>query len=194
MTARPADSLRDVRRRLSIARRVWCRPAVSTIRYDPPVPVIASAGSLLREARSRAGMTQAELAARADTTQSVVSAYESGHRQPSLPVLLRLIAATGHALEGGLVATKRGQPVPLAGTLGRRVRRHRREIVGIAERYGARNVRIFGSVARGVERPDSDIDVLVDLPLGTGLFTLGVCVGIWKTSCPPESTWCPRGG
>jgi uncharacterized protein len=33
----------------------------------------------------------------------------------------------------------------------------------IAERHGARNVRIFGSVARGDSRPDSDLDLLVDV-------------------------------
>jgi predicted nucleotidyltransferase len=73
-----------------------------------------------------------------------------------------------------LVAGEARRPtVELAGVLGRRVRRHRREISAIAARYGARNVRVFGSVARGAERSDSDIDVLVDLPDGTGLFTLG---------------------
>lgn len=36
--------------------------------------------------------------------------------------------------------------------------------------YGARRIRVFGSVARGEERPDSDIDFLVDFPLGYDLF------------------------
>jgi predicted nucleotidyltransferase len=40
----------------------------------------------------------------------------------------------------------------------------RREmILRTAERHGARNVRIFGSVARGDARPDSDIDLLVEM-------------------------------
>jgi predicted nucleotidyltransferase/DNA-binding XRE family transcriptional regulator len=116
-------------------------------------------------------MTQAQLAERAGTTQSVVSAYESGRRQPSLPVLLRLIAATGHALEGALVDAD-ARPAPLSGPLGRRVRRRRREILALVADCGARDVRIFGSVARGTERADSDIDLLVDLPSDTGLFTL----------------------
>lgn len=37
----------------------------------------------------------------------------------------------------------------------------REEILRIAARYGARNVRVFGSVARGEEGPDSDVDFLV---------------------------------
>jgi len=137
------------------------------------VPVIESASTLLREARHRSHMTQAQLADRAGTTQSVISAYESGRRQPSLPVLLALIEATGHVLEGSLAPADPARPAPLGGALGRRVRQHRSEILSIAAAYGARNVRVFGSVARGAERTDSDIDLLVDLPEGAGLFTLG---------------------
>jgi len=44
-----------------------------------------------------------------------------------------------------------------------RLRTRRAEILKIAERYGARDVRVFGSAARGEERPDSDIDLLVRL-------------------------------
>ena len=41
---------------------------------------------------------------------------------------------------------------------------HRRktEIIATAARHGARNVRVFGSVARGDDHPESDIDLLVD--------------------------------
>lgn len=39
----------------------------------------------------------------------------------------------------------------------------RDEIVAIVERHGASNVRLFGSVARGDEHPESAIDVLIDL-------------------------------
>lgn len=44
-------------------------------------------------------------------------------------------------------------------------------IVALANRYGARRIRVFGSVARGEERPDSDVDFLVDFPRGYDLFT-----------------------
>ena len=53
----------------------------------------------------------------------------------------------------------------------------RAEILGIAARHGARNVRIFGSAARGDARPDSDIDLLVDLEPGR---TLLDHVGLWQ--------------
>ncbi|MBX9569061.1 MAG: nucleotidyltransferase domain-containing protein [Candidatus Obscuribacterales bacterium] len=39
----------------------------------------------------------------------------------------------------------------------------REQILAIAEKYGARNVRFFGSVARGDCKPDSDIDFLIQL-------------------------------
>lgn len=49
----------------------------------------------------------------------------------------------------------------------------REEILQISAKYGARNVRIFGSVARGEARPDSDIDFLVEMEPGRSLFDLG---------------------
>jgi hypothetical protein len=39
----------------------------------------------------------------------------------------------------------------------------RDEILRIAERHGAYNVRLFGSVARGEAGPDSDVDLLIDV-------------------------------
>ena len=45
----------------------------------------------------------------------------------------------------------------------------RAEILALAERYGAYNVRVFGSVARGEAGPTSDVDLLVDLRPDVGL-------------------------
>ncbi|GMV76207.1 MAG: hypothetical protein AMXMBFR78_31560 [Rubrivivax sp.] len=49
-----------------------------------------------------------------------------------------------------------------------RARRH--EVAALGRRYGARRIRVFGSVARGDETPESDIDFLVDFPAGYDLF------------------------
>ena len=53
---------------------------------------------------------------------------------------------------------------------------YRNQIVAAAEKRGARNVRIFGSVARGDQRHDSDIDFLVDFEPGRSLLDL---TGLW---------------
>ncbi len=49
----------------------------------------------------------------------------------------------------------------------------RGEIAQIARRYGASNIRVFGSVARGDGDQYSDIDFLVDLEFGRSLLDLG---------------------
>lgn len=49
----------------------------------------------------------------------------------------------------------------------------REEILRIAAKHGARNVKIFGSAARGEARPGSDVDFLVELEKGRSLFDLG---------------------
>jgi predicted nucleotidyltransferase len=49
---------------------------------------------------------------------------------------------------------------------------HREEILALAARHGILNVRVFGSVARGEERAESDIDLLVDYNEECDLFSL----------------------
>jgi uncharacterized protein len=53
------------------------------------------------------------------------------------------------------------------------LRERREEILQIAARHGAHNIRIFGSVVRGEARPDSDVDFLVDMEPGRSLFDMG---------------------
>lgn len=136
----------------------------------------ASAGELIRQARRSARLSQAELARRAGVAQPVISAYESDRREPSLGTLTKLIEATGYQLTVALVPGPHlvlGLPDT---RLGRRLRRHRRAIIEIAARRGARNVRVFGSVARGEDTDASDVDLLVDLDLGVGVVSLaGLC-------------------
>ena len=112
-----------------------------------------TAGTLLRRARRRAGLSQAELGAQAGVTQSVISAYESGQRQPSIPALARLMEAAGFELTLGL----RRPPTRLrrlSGPVGRRVRRHRQDLISAAAAHGIQNLRVFGSVARGEDRSE----------------------------------------
>jgi len=59
------------------------------------------------------------------------------------------------------------------------LRAKRAEILRIAARHGARNVRVFGSVARGEADAESDLDVLVDMEPGRSLLDLaGVLVDL----------------
>jgi len=135
---------------------------------DPEPRLLAA--RLLREARQRRGLSQTELARRAGVAQSVISAYESGRRQPALPMLVRLIEVTGLELR---VALCQPDGAALSGPVGRIVQQRRRELVAAARAHGASHVRVFGSVARGDDRPDSDVDLLVDLPTGLGLLGYG---------------------
>ncbi len=127
------------------------------------------AGAVLRDARRRARLSQTDLARRAHVAQSVVSAYESGRREPAFATLARMVAATGHRLLVGLEPDGRSRLGLPDTPLGRRLRRHRSALLAVADRHGASNVRVFGSVARGEDGPDSDVDLVVDLAPGTGL-------------------------
>jgi predicted nucleotidyltransferase len=53
------------------------------------------------------------------------------------------------------------------------LRLRRDEIIALARRYGASNVRVFGSVARGESDAQSDVDFLVDMDHGRSLFDMG---------------------
>jgi len=48
----------------------------------------------------------------------------------------------------------------------------REDILSLAQRHGARKVRVFGSVVHGKERDDSDIDLLVKMETGRDLLDI----------------------
>lgn len=116
-----------------------------------------SASSILRESREQAGLSQRELAQRARTSQPAVQRYESGAVRPRVDTFERLLRACGSSA----VVT-----LPLLGPIGYLVVQHRDEILGLAQTYGVRNVRVFGSVVRCEDTASSDLDLLVDLEEG----------------------------
>jgi predicted nucleotidyltransferase/DNA-binding XRE family transcriptional regulator len=132
-----------------------------------------TAGAVLRQARHAAGLTQREVASRAGVQQSVVSAYESGGREPSLATLSSLVEACGVRLEVHLEAVPTGTGPRAVGPIGRRLRRRRAAVLAVAARHGMTELRVFGSVARGQDTDRSDLDLLVRVPEGTGLLALG---------------------
>jgi len=127
---------------------------------------------LIRDARKRAELSQAGLAARARTSQSAVARYETGVTVPSLSTLERLLAACG----GRVVLGNRASAPRSRERRGRHrlsaVHDARERVLQAALRHGIRDVRMFGSVARDEATDESDIDLLVDLEPGRTLVDL----------------------
>ena len=129
------------------------------------------AGELIRDARTRAKLSQVALAGRAKTSQPAIARYESGTASPSLGTLDRILAACGRSLQ--LTAPQlRKVRQPSSGTRLALIRRMRGRLDVAARRHGISDLRVFGSVARGEENPDSDVDFLVNLDRGRTLLDL----------------------
>lgn len=97
---------------------------------------------VIRDARERAGLSQRALAERSGVAQPNIAAYEAGRRVPSEAMVGRLLDAAAIRPSTILDAS-------------------RKHVLAIARKHGATDVRVFGSVARGDDRPGSDIDLLV---------------------------------
>lgn len=115
----------------------------------------ARASELIRAARADAGLTQTELARRAGLRQPSLAQMEAGTRPVSGDMLERVLQAADYRPSLALAE-------------------HANAIVTAARRRGLTNVRAFGSVARGEDAFDSDIDLLVTPALGTDLFDLAL--------------------
>ncbi|WP_298347102.1 helix-turn-helix domain-containing protein [Ferrimicrobium sp.] len=117
-------------------------------------------GRRIRTARVGAGLSQAQLARRAGTSQPAVNRYEKGRKVPSEETAERLLMACRADI----------RPSELLANNRERVR-------SLARAHGAERVLVFGSVARGEDNADSDLDLLVEIPTDRirlfELFTLG---------------------
>lgn len=82
-------------------------------------------GEVLAYAREAAGLSQAELASRARTSRTALSAYEHGRKSPTLQTAVRIVAAAGFDLtlspriEFRQVTTHRGHPIQVPSALPR---------------------------------------------------------------------------
>lgn len=92
--------------------------------------------------REKAGLTQRELAELSGVAQPNIAAFERGTRTPSPAMLERL--------------TRSAKPRP-----SKVLAKHRVKVAEIATKHKAVTVKVFGSIARGKDRPGSDIDLLV---------------------------------
>ena len=126
-------------------------------------------GNVIAVARAAAGLTQADLAARAGTSQAAIARYETNAVSPAVSTLDRILRATGTTLH---LSSVPAEPANLSGAQATCLRRHRKDVIRLARQAGARNVRIFGSVARGHATAESDIDLLVDFDSSAGLLPI----------------------
>ena len=107
----------------------------------------------LKLRRTAAGLTQRQLAELSGVKQPLIAAIERGTRAPS--------DAARSALEYALQV----RPSAL-------LRARRDEVLAALARIGAKDPRVFGSVARGEDDPGSDLDLLVTFPPDADIVTL----------------------
>lgn len=124
---------------------------------------------LITQARLTSGLTQAQLAESAGTSQAAVARYEAGKVSPSVATLTRLLRAAGFELKVELLPCTKTN---LASFRAQTLRAHRGEINKLAHPLGVSNIRIFGSVARGDDDNQSDVDLLVDFDLAKGMLPI----------------------
>ena len=90
------------------------RSAESFPRYRrSDILIVVEPAALIRSVRRRRGLTQAEFARLAGTSQPVVSAYEHGRRDPTFGTLQRLVAAGGERLLIDTAMLDDGPPPPV---------------------------------------------------------------------------------
>jgi transcriptional regulator with XRE-family HTH domain len=99
-------------------------------------------GELIRAVRRRRGLTQAQLAARAGTSQPVVSAYEHSRRDPTFATLAKLIEAGGEQLRIDAAPPMSDLPPP------RDVDEHNRRLLDVLSLADAIPVRRRSAVLR----------------------------------------------
>jgi hypothetical protein len=142
---------------------------------------LADIGGRLVEARREAGLTQRELAERLGLRQQQVARWErERYGCVSLARLSRVADALGVTWDdpAGPLAAEAGatyggdsgtgvattelavRPVRDLGEVVARIRAHAPEL---HERFGVTHVAVFGSFARGEQRPDSDVDLIVEV-------------------------------
>jgi len=110
-------------------------------------------GEGFRVRRTRLGLTQAEVAARSGVPQPNISSIENGRVEPS--------SATVERLERAL---QRRPSEALA--------EHRVALIELGTRLGISDLRVFGSVLRGEDTVESDLDLVGTLAPGLSYFDL----------------------
>lgn len=121
-------------------------------------------GRQIAQARRAKGLSQAELARTISLDRTAVSKIESGQRRVSSLELASIARALDRPIQSFFSEDpKAADPLDV-------VHKKRSAVLRIARRHGAHSVRIFGSSARGDATSESDLDLLVEMEPGRGLF------------------------
>ncbi|MDF2443110.1 MAG: uncharacterized protein JWR01_1313 [Subtercola sp.] len=101
-------------------------------------------------------------------TQRLMESFESGVSQAQIA---KAIGVTQPAVSQ-MIAAERARRMTVRGPIGARLERHRVELLDVARAHDARHLRIFGSVAAGLDTEASDLDLLVSLPRSAGMLAV----------------------
>ncbi|MEL4505394.1 nucleotidyltransferase domain-containing protein [Luteococcus sp. H138] len=112
---------------------------------------------IIRTERTRRGLSLSAFARECAVPTSTVLRIESGSMTPTTQMASRLLNRLGKQLT---VVDRRPSDA---------LREHADEVLTELSRLGVENVRVFGSVARGTDTPDSDVDLLCDFPDDFGI-------------------------
>lgn len=114
---------------------------------------MSNAGHRIRLRRTAAGLNRHDLAAASGVDESLIAADEHGSQQPT------------EAVRRSLGRPLRVRPSQL-------LRAMREQVVSAVAAAGGTDARVAGSVARGDDEPDSDLDLVVRFPAGADIVTL----------------------
>ncbi|MEO6913365.1 MAG: nucleotidyltransferase domain-containing protein [Candidatus Baltobacteraceae bacterium] len=127
----------------------------------------ATIGNRIRHYRTAHRLSTMELATRVGVTENAIQKLESGvTKQPSFDVGLRIAAELGVRPEVLVRASNSVRMLPRVLEI---IREHQDEL----KRIKIQHISVFGSVARGEDGPDSDVDLIIAVPAeGFSLFDL----------------------
>ena len=150
----------SIRRRLIFCQRLSILYGMERLADTPFTPETCRAG------RALLGLSQADLAGRAGVARLTVADFERAARKPiaaNLAAIRSALTASGvDLLPGGAVLRDSGAPSGNDQRLAAVIRALQASAEKL-RRLGVRHLSIFGSTARGTARPDSDVDLLIEL-------------------------------
>jgi predicted nucleotidyltransferase len=150
----------SIRGRLIFCQRLSILYGMERLADTPFTPETCRAG------RALLGLSQADLAGRAGVARLTVADFERAARKPiaaNLAAIRSALTASGvDLLPGGAVLRDSGAPAANDQRLADVIRALQASAEKL-RRLGVRHLSIFGSTARGTARPDSDVDLLIDL-------------------------------